>query len=91
MNETDITIRLTKHANAKIKQRNLTLEDIKAAILKPEFIEKDRFSDSLVHFIRIRDKRFLRVIGKWEDKKKLLIVSAFYDRRLKRRENHDKD
>ena len=91
MTETDITIRLTKHANAKIRQRNITLEDIRVVILKPEFIEKDRFDDSLDHFIGIRNEGFLRVIGRWDNKKNLLIVSVFYDRRLKRRGKHDKD
>jgi hypothetical protein len=88
---TNITIRRTRHANAKINQRKIAFDNIKAVILKPEFIEKDKFDDSLHHFIGIRNERFLRVIGRWESKKDLLVISAFYDRRLKKRGRHDKD
>jgi len=40
---------------------------------------------NLVHFIGGIKGNFLRVIGRWESKRKLLIISAFIDRRLKRR------
>lgn len=62
MRDTNITIRRTRHANAKIIQRKIAFDDIKAVILKPVFIEKDKFDDSLHHFIGIRNERFLKVL-----------------------------
>jgi hypothetical protein len=39
----------------------------------------------LTHFIAKIGDRFLRIIGRFEDKENLLIISAFFDRRLKRK------
>lgn len=85
MDENEITIKLTKHAKLKIGQRKILLDDIKKVILTPESMETDKFDKTLVHFIGGIKGNFLRVIGRWESKRKLLIISAFFDRRLKRR------
>ena len=81
----DVTIKLTKHSKIKISQRNIALDDIRNVVLNPEFSEADRFDKSLVHFIGNIKGKFLRVIGRWENKEYLLVISAFFDRRLKRR------
>jgi len=47
-----ITIKLTKHASIKIAQRNISVEDIKQVILKPELSEPDKFDT----FFRVPDK-----------------------------------
>ena len=85
MSDQKITIKLTKHATTKVDQRNIALEDIKRVILKPGLSESDRFDKSLVHYIGNIEGKFLRVIGRWEDKKIFVVISAFYDGRLKRK------
>jgi len=83
-------IKLTKHAKLKLDQRNISLEDVKAVVSGPELTEPDRFDDSLIHFIGRLNDRFLRVIGKREAEEEVLVISAFFDRRISRRMKHDK-
>jgi len=64
-----VTIRLTKHASIKIAQRNISFEDIKHVILEPELSESDKFDKFLTHYIGTVRDNFLRVIGRWEDKR----------------------
>lgn len=91
MTDKPIAIKFTKHATAKIRQRSIAVEDIKDIVSKPEMVEKDKFDDSLSHFIGPKKDRHLRVIARWQSENELLVVSAFYDRRLARRRRHDKD
>ncbi len=52
-----MTIKLTKHAKLKIKQRKLSLDDINRVVEKPDLIEYDKFDKSLIHYIgRVEDK-----------------------------------
>jgi len=78
-------IKLTRHAKIKIDQRNITLDDIKRIIQSTQLKESDKFDKSLIHFIGNIKGRFLRVTGRWENNEELLVISASYDRRLKRR------
>jgi hypothetical protein len=81
----NIKIKLTKHAKIKIAERNISLDTIKNIIANPELIENDKFDDSLKHFIKKNDDRhYLRIIGRWENKNSFLIVSCFFDRRIKK-------
>ena len=78
-------MKLTKHAKIKIMERNISLDTIKNIIANPELIENDKFDDSLTHFIKkMNDKHYLRIIGRWEDKNCFLVVSCFFDRRIKK-------
>lgn len=90
MKDKKVNFRLTKHASAKISQRDISLELIEKVVLQPEMIQPDKYDESLVHMIRKISNRYLRIIGKWLDKDNYLVVSAFYDRRLKKGK-HDKD
>ena len=81
----NISIKLTNPAQAKINQRNISLDDIKDVVLNPEITELDKFDNSVVHFLSQKTGRFLRVIGRWKSEKDLLIISAFFDRRLLKR------
>jgi hypothetical protein len=80
-----MTIKLTKHAKTKIGQRNIKKDDIRKVVLNPDLIEPDKYDENLTHFIAKIGDRFLRIIGRFEDKENLLIISAFFDRRLKRK------
>ncbi len=91
MNSGKVTLKLTKHAQNKILQRNISLENIREVVEAPEWMETDKFDRSLTHFIGKVKERFFRVIGRWEGEEILLVISAFYDRRIKRREKDDKD
>jgi uncharacterized DUF497 family protein len=78
-----LNISYTKHAEINIKKRNISNEIIENVILNFAFIEKDKYDDSLIHYIgKIQDK-FLRVIVRQINNEKLLIISAFFDRRIK--------
>ncbi len=83
-------IKLTKHAKLKLKERNISLGDIDSVVSKPAMVEPDRFDTALTHFMGRKNNRFLRVIGKRESEDAILVISAFFDRRLSRRMSHDK-
>lgn len=85
MPDININIKLSKHAKIKMKERNISSDDVKDVILMPETTKSDKFDKSLVHFIGKRERKYLRVIGRWQSKRDLLVVSAFFDRRLARR------
>ena len=57
-----MNIKLTKHAPSKSAERNISLDMIKDVVTNPEIEEKDRFDDSLTHYIGSVEGRFLRVI-----------------------------
>jgi len=79
-----VTIKLTKHAKTKMIQRHIALDDVREIVLKPDLVEQDRFDKSLKHFIGSKSGKFLRVIGRQESTEDFLVISAFFDRRLKR-------
>ena len=82
-----LVIKYTKHANYKILERNIEIDYIKNTIMNPDQKTSDMFDESLEHFIKKIDDKYLRIIGKWESRETLIVISAFYDRRIKRREN----
>ena len=91
MDNEEISITLTSHAKIKIRQRNIDLGQIKKIVSNPELTEPDKFDESLTHFIGSIEGKFLRVICRKKSKKELLIISAFFDRRLTRRKKNDKN
>ncbi|QWR76732.1 hypothetical protein [Candidatus Magnetomonas plexicatena] len=78
-------IKLTKHAAGKIRQRGIKTEDIDCVVNEPLFVEFDRFDNTLKHFVGFVNDKYLRVIGRNVSEETLLIISVFYDRRLKSR------
>ena len=81
---------LTKHAEKKVLERQILLNDIILAIKKPHYTRKDKFDETLIHYIRQIEGKYLRVIARKEKNENILIISVFYDRRLKRRMDRDK-
>jgi hypothetical protein len=79
-----MVVEFTKHAKLRLKERNLIVESVKKAVKNYDIIESDRFDSSIVHYIKKVDDKFLRVIAKRKDENTLLVISAFYDRRLKK-------
>jgi|GEM_PF-765469 len=75
-------LKLTKHAEIKLQQRGIPINLIKKVVTKPEMILRDNFDTTLVHFIGKIENKFLRIIGRWQDKNTLLIITAFVDRRI---------
>ncbi len=73
----------TKHATEKIKERNIDEQVINAVIKEPDYILHDKFEDSLFHYIKKVKKKFLRVICKKINENQIIVISAFFDRRLK--------
>jgi len=72
-------------AHARPKERNITVEEVEKAVKNYDMIESDRFDPSVVHYIKKMDDKFLRVIAKRKNEKTLLVISVFYDRRLKKK------
>lgn len=88
----DIKIRLTRHAQKKNEDRGITPDLVKKTVLSYQEKILDIHDPELVHYIRCVENRFLRVIGRWESQDTFLVVTSFFDRRLKGREDrHDKN
>jgi len=86
MEQKKLKIRLTKHAEEKIQVRKISVKEIREIVLDPDWQEIDKFDNDLIHFIgKIRNK-FLRVIGRFENDETFVVVSAFFDRRIKRKD-----
>jgi len=85
-----LSVKFTKHAKIKIAERDITPQEIKKTLTDPMMSESDKFDPMLTHHIGLIKDKLLRVIGRWESKNTFLVVSAFYDRRLKR-SKHDKN
>ena len=79
------SIDLTIHAELKMAQRNISLENIVEVLSNPELKETDHFDNELIHYIRKTEEKYLRVIVRREFKERFLVITAFYDRRFKRR------
>jgi len=90
MKKKKIRIKLTKHANKKIVERKISIEIIHDVVNNPLLKEIDKFDSTLKHFINKIEKKYLRVIGRWENNETFLVISVFYDRRLLRRYKNDK-
>ncbi len=52
----------------------------------PFLKESDKTYPGIIHFIREKEGRYRRVLGRFVNSETFLVVSAFYDRRLKKRE-----
>lgn len=87
MSSKKLVIKYTRHANDKIVERNIKIDDIKNTIINPDRKTSDMIDESLEHFIKKFGDKYLRVIGKLESRETFIVISAFYDRRIKRREN----
>jgi len=75
----------TIHAKLRPKERNITVEEVEKAVKNYDMIGSDRFDPSVVHYIKKIGDKFLRVIAKKKNEKTLLVISVFYDRKLKKK------
>ena len=84
-------IQLTFHAREKLLQRNIPLELVRLAVSEPELALQDKDDPRVTHYIREFGGKFLRVIGRWEEGRRVFVlVSAFFDRRIRKvGEGHD--
>jgi len=78
-------VKFTMHAKLRLKERDIAVEEVEKAVKNYDMIESDRFDPSVVHYIKKMDDKFLRVIAKRKNEKTLLVISVFYDRRLKKK------
>lgn len=86
-----MNIRYSLHAKKKIKERGIKEQIINNVINNPEKIVPDKFDDDLFHYIKRIKKKFLRVVCKIDNENQIIIISAFFDRRLKRSKPNDKN
>lgn len=76
--------RFTAHATQMLQERNIELAWVSRAIEAPDKIITDT-SDGNIHYIKRipeRDNRLLRVVVN-EQEASQLVVTVFFDRRLK--------
>jgi len=78
-----MNFRLTNHAKLKIRQRGISIGDVEETVRSPDKTERDKIDRELTHFIKELHGKYLRVIAKFA-RDDMIIISAFYDRRLKR-------
>mgnify|MGYP001085856466 CR=1 FL=1 len=48
----NIDLKITKHAEQKISQREISVDTIKKVIKNPDIKKVDKFDDSLLHYIK---------------------------------------
>lgn len=78
---------LTEHAAIMITEREIQLEWVERVFQNPEKIEPDKIDRTLLHSlgrIRENENRVLRVIHNYANEPPL-IVTAFFDRKMKDR------
>lgn len=80
----DIKIRFTRHAQKKRDERGITPDLVKKTVLSYQEKRQDIHDRELVHYIGCVKDRFLRVIGRWESPETFVVVTTFFDRRLKK-------
>lgn len=76
---------LSAHAKKVIFERNIKFEWLENTFNKPDKIENDLYDNALEHSLKIikeYDNRILRIICN-KTIKPLLIITAFFDRRMK--------
>lgn len=79
-------IRLTKHAERKLQQRGIRIEEVIEVVANPAMTRNDAIDPELVHYIAGYRDSNLRVIGKWVPKKTFVVVTAFIDRRIQQKD-----
>ena len=86
MAKAKLIIKLTDHAKQKSLQRKISLKEIRKVVEKSDWQEPDKHDSTLEHMIGITNKKYLRVIGRWVNKNTLVVISVFFDRRIKGRQ-----
>lgn len=80
-----VIFKLSAHAQKVIKERNINMDWIEQAFNKPDKIESDKKNDILEHRLKVIEEyydRVLRLVCNTNEKP-VLIVTAFFDRRMK--------
>ena len=62
---------LTEHAKLKIKERSVSIEHVKQAIVQPDLTKIDKFDNSVNHYIKKFGEKYLRVLARTEKNKKI--------------------
>jgi hypothetical protein len=80
-----LIITYTKHAEINAIKRKISNEMVENVVLNPLIIETDKYDGSLIHFIGYINNKYLRIIGRKTNEDELMIISVFFDRRIKRK------
>ena len=75
-------VHFSKHAKDMLQERELSKELVVDTVLNPDWTEWE--TEEVWHAFRRVGERVLRVVVKGE-KEPYLVITAFFDRRLKRR------
>ena len=77
-------IYLTNHAKTKMDEREISIEMIKQVVDNPDLTKPDKIDAKVLHLIKKIGNKFLRVLMRIDKDGKQIIITVFFDRRLKR-------
>ena len=77
-------IYITNHARVKMDERAISVEMVEEVINNPDSSHKDKIDDSVLHLIKKVGTKFLRVLVRVDENGKQIIITVFFDRRIKR-------
>ena len=78
------TFYLTNHARTKMSERDISIEMIKKVVANPDSVKLDKIDVKVLHLIKKIENKFLRVLMRTDEDGKQIIITVFFDRRLKR-------
>lgn len=88
MKELHKNICLTDHAKIKMNERSISLSMVEKTINNPDSTTADKFDNSVIHFIKKVGTKYLRVLARSDNNNKI-IITAFFDRRIKKELRND--
>ena len=78
---------LSIHAQKSIKDRKISLEWLENCLNNPDKIEADQTDGTVVHHLKViteANTKVLRLVLRWnQDKSSALIITVFFDKRLR--------
>ena len=77
-------IYLTNHSRTKMNERDISIEMIKKVVDNPDSIKPDKIDVKVLHLIKKIGNKFLRVLMRTDEDGKQIVITVFFDRRLRR-------
>lgn len=78
---------LSIHAEKSINDRKISLEWLENCLNNPDKIEPDQTDGTVIHHLKViteANTKVLRLVLRWnQDKSSALIITVFFDKRLK--------
>jgi hypothetical protein len=83
----DKKYKLSLHAQKSVRDREINLKWLEECLNNPDKIEPDQIDGTIVHYLKVitdANTKVLRLVLRWnEDKSLALIITVFFDKRVK--------